>query len=177
MDEEKKIALRYVKKLERHLLISGILLLISTVLFVVVLFINLENVANFITITFFVNYDNNMKALAQNITKGSCGIESLDRLSGWVYSNIKYVSDDHEKNAIEVFYTRKGVCKDKVKLLLALAKSVGMKGSIMYFDNHVVAVFKDNPVIPNEIVICDPTRGNPYFVRDDYPYKFCFELK
>jgi len=118
-----------------------------------------------------------MKALAQNITKGSCGIESLDRLSGWVYSNIKYVSDDHEKSAIEVFYTRKGVCKDKVKLLLALAKSVGMKGSVMYFDNHVVAVFKDNPVIPNEIVICDPTRGNPYFVRDDYPYKFCFELK
>jgi len=177
MEEEKKIALRYVKKLEKYLLITQILLAILTILFVVVLSVNLENIANLIIITFFVNYDENMKILAQNLTKNTYGIEALDRLSGWIYSNIEYVSDDHEKSAVEVFYTRKGVCKDKVKLLLALAKSIGMKGKLMYFDNHVVAVFRDNPIIPHQIIICDPTRGNPYFIDSSYPYKFCFALE
>jgi len=177
MSDEKKIALKYVKKLEKHLLISNILLFVVTILFVVVLFINFENITYFVMLSLFVNYDNNMKLLAQNITKGTCCIDALDKLSEWVHNNIQYVSDDHEKSAIEVFYTKKGVCRDKVKLLLALAKSIGINGNMMYFNNHVVAIFKDNPLFPNSVVICDPTRGNPYFIDSNYPYKFCFALE
>jgi len=159
----KEISYEYLRELKRRCIFLHIMTIILTILLTGIVFIYLNHITVDIMTWWLVVSDKNISKIANEIASNCEDYRCLEMLTEWVYKNIKYDITEvgRLQSSSEIMKRRKGVCKDKAILLLAMAKELGFQGELFTYDNHMVVIFR-KPYA----AICDPTKG--FCIRLDY---------
>ena len=158
----KEISYEYLRELKRRCMFLHITTIILTILLAGVVFIYLKYITVDIMTWWLVVSDKNISKIANEIASNCEEYRCLEMLTEWVYKNIKYDITKAGKlqTSSEIMERRRGVCKDKAILLLAMARELGFQGELFTYDNHMVVVFK----LPQSLVIADPTKNRLYII-------------
>jgi len=159
----KEISYEYIRELKRKCMFLHIMTIILTILLTGVAFIYLDHITVDIMTWWLVVSDKNISKMANEIASSCEGYRCLEMLNEWVYKNIKYdiTKGGKLQTSSEIMKSRRGVCKDKAIVLLAMAREIGFQGELYTYDNHMVVMFR----LPDALIIADPTKNRLYIIN------------